>query len=420
MRKKKFLSLTNTNLISYSTEELLEMIDADILDASNLSLDYAYSVSLSILKKLFLFRNKDFNKFYKIITSKSFRGNRYIYRALSKDDYFSLRDLFNLYKDEDLGSLLDYIFIDNKYLFNEMIIDGNYNLKDIFSYDMMNHFRNSSYRNLLGYLLKGRDKKRVIKALLNKKNNKYIYIVSKMDDMVLSRVEDDKDYFDAVITLLKYSDYRHLIWNYYDRFIKNSRNEAILNSTVYDKFETVELKELLHYTFTLMNVIYSSDRVPEIIYDIDNLIKSGNDSKDMVHRAIFGVEGYKKFRDGTFDVMLDFPKVEHEVELINLKVAFFSTIYGLTYSQVEQLVANFLEDDEFKIIESEENIYDTMIAIRALYGLTLEDKEEIDLYRSVYYKYVKKNGVHATIEIEAMTIVENLMRRMYNNSIEMI
>ena len=224
MRKKKFLSLTNTNLISYSTEELLEMIDADILDASNLSLDYAYSVSLSILKKLFLFRNKDFNKFYKIITSKSFRGNRYIYRALSKDDYFSLRDLFNLYKDEDLGSLLDYIFIDNKYLFNEMIIDGNYNLKDIFSYDMMNHFRNSSYRNLLGYLLKGRDKKRVIKALLNKKNNKYIYIVSKMDDMVLSRVEDDKDYFDAVITLLKYSDYRHLIWNYYDRFIKNSRN----------------------------------------------------------------------------------------------------------------------------------------------------------------------------------------------------
>ena len=80
----------------------------------------------------------------------------------------------------------------------------------------------------------------------------------------------------------------------------------------------------------------------------------------------------------------------------------------------------FNEEDEFKITENEETIYDTMIAIKVLYELTLDDKDEIDLYRNVYYKYVKKNGVHAPIEIEAMTIVENLMRRMYNNSIEMI
>ena len=156
-------------------------------------------------------------------------------------------------------------------------------------------------------------------------------------------------------------------------------------------------------------------------YDIDNLIKSGNDSKDMVHRAVFGVEGYKKFRDGTFDVMLDFPKVEHEVELINLKVAFFSTIYGLTYNQAEKLINNFDDfNKEYKVSEKDELIYETMVAMKTLYNLTLNDKDEIDLYREVYYKYVKKNGVHATIEIEAMTIVENLMRRMYNNSIEMI
>lgn len=418
--KKKFLTLTNNNLISYSIDELLDMIDNDIREASTFSLDYAYSISLSILKKLFLLKDKDFNKFYKIITSKEFRSNRYIYRCISKDNYYSLRDLFNIYKDEDLGSLLDYIFIDNKYLFNEMVLDGNYNFKDIFSYEMSNHFRNSSYRNLLGYLLKGRDKKRVIKALLRKKNNKYIYVISKMDDMVLSRVEDDSDYFDAVLWLLKYRDYRHLIWNYYDRYIKNSKNEFLLNCTKYDS-ETLELQELLHYSFALMNVIYSSDRVPDIVYDIDLLVKSCNDSKDMVHRAVFGVEGYKKVRNGTFDILLDFPSIDNENQLLNLKVAFFSTIYGLTYNQAEKLINSFDDfNKEYKVSEKDELIYDTLSAMKSLYNLTLSDKEEINLYREVYYKYVKKNGVHATIEIEAMMIMEALMRRMYNSAIELL
>ena len=208
---KKFLSLTSNSIINYSTEELINMINNDIKEASSLSLDYAYSISSSILKKLFLLRDKDFNKFYKVITSNKFRSNRYVYRSISKDNYYALRDLFNIYKDGDLGSLLDYIFIDNKYLFNEMVLDGNYDFKEIFSYEMTNHFRNSSYRNLLGYVLKGRDKKRVVKALLRSKNNKYIYVISKMDDMILSRVSDDGDYFDAVLCLLKYAHNRLLV-----------------------------------------------------------------------------------------------------------------------------------------------------------------------------------------------------------------
>ena len=417
---KRFLSLTSNSIVNYSCEELTNMINNDIKDASTLSLDYAYSISSSVLNKLFLLRDKDFNKFYKVLTSHKFRSNRYVYRSISKENYYALRDLFNIYKDGDLGSLLDYIFIDNKYLFNEMVLDGNYNFQDIFSYEMTNHFRNSSYRVLLGYLLKGRDKKRVIKALLRSKNNKYIYVISKMDDMILSRVEDDTDYFDAVLCLLKYRDYRHLIWNYYDKYIKNKRNEDILNTTKYDS-ETLELKELLHYTFGLMNVIYSSDRIPNIEYDIDVLIQNCNDSKDMVHRVVFGVDGYKKFREGTFDILMDFPKIEDENQLLNLKVAFFSTIYGLTYVQAEKLINNFDSFiKEYRIKESDELIYETMMAMKSLYDLSLNDKDEINLYREVYYKYVKKNGVHAPIEIEAMVIMESLMRRMFNNGIELL
>ena len=65
-------------------------------------------------------------------------------------------------------------------------------------------------------------------------------------------------------------------------------------------------------------------------------------------------------------------------------------------------------------------IYETFIAMKSLYDLTLNDKEEINLYREVYYKYVKRNGIYATVEVEALVIMEKLMRRMYNNSIELL
>ncbi len=65
-------------------------------------------------------------------------------------------------------------------------------------------------------------------------------------------------------------------------------------------------------------------------------------------------------------------------------------------------------------------VYETIIAMKSLYNLKLEDKEEIDLYREVYYKYVKKNGIYASTEVEALVIMESLMRRMYNNSIELL
>ena len=72
------------------------------------------------------------------------------------------------------------------------------------------------------------------------------------------------------------------------------------------------------------------------------------------------------------------------------------------------------------ISKEDQLIYETIIAMKSLYNLTLNDKEEIDLYREVYYKYIKRNGIYATVEVEALVIMEKLMRRMYNNSIELL
>ena len=165
------------------------------------------------------------------------------------------------------------------------------------------------------------------------------------------------------------------------------------------------------------------DSEARIISSVEELVESFNAGKDMVHVAVFGVEGYKKVINGTFDSLLDFPKIENDNHLLNLKIAFFSTIYGLTYNQAEKLIKNFdsfMQEYNVNFSENDRLIYETIVAMRSLYNLTLEDQEEIDLYREVYYKYIKKNGIYSSVEIEALVLMEGLMRRMYNNSIEIL
>ena len=242
-------------------------------------------------------------------------------------------------------------------------------------------------------------------------------MVSRMDDVILKYVKDDSDFFDAVLSLLNYNNYRKLLWDYYNKFIGDG---TVIN---YIDDDQEELKELINYTFNLMSVIYSTDKVPNIISSVEELVQSFNAGKDMVHVAVFGVEGYKKVINGNFDALLDFPKIENDNHLLNLKIAFFSTIYGLTYNQAEKLIKNFdsfMKEYNVNFSENDRLIYETIVAMRSLYNLTLDDQEEIDLYREVYYKYIKKNGIYSSVEIEALVLMEGLMRRMYNNSIEIL
>ena len=86
-------------------------------------------------------------------------------------------------------------------------------------------------------------------------------------------------------------------------------NEKIMNSNKYVEEVPDELKELLNYSFNLMNIIYATDSVPNIITNVKEMLACFNEGKDMVHVAVFGVEGYKKVKDGNFDVLMDFSKM---------------------------------------------------------------------------------------------------------------
>lgn len=416
---KKILSLTLNELNNSSTEDIINMIKDNMDEVSSFDKEYASSIASAIVKRVILVKifSHQYEKFYKVVFSPEFRENELIYNSLEKENLSNLRDLFDIYKDGDLAPLIDSIFMDDEKMFDELIFKEGYNVSDVFSENIINSFYHESYKRFLSYLLKDNDKGRVIKALLKGKNNKFIYMVSRMDDVILKHVKDDSDFFDAVLSLLNYNNYRKLLWDYYNRFVGDGTE---INYTDDDQ---EELKELINYTFNLMSVIYSTDKVPNIISSVEELVESFNAGKDMVHVAVFGVEGYKKVINGNFDSLLDFPKIESDNHLLNLKIAFFSTIYGLTYNQAEKLIKNFdsfMKEYNVNFSENDRLIYETIVAMRSLYNLTLDDQEEIDLYREVYYKYIKKNGIYSSVEIEALVLMEGLMRRMYNNSIEIL
>ena len=423
MKNRKLLSLTLNELMNVSLEDVLAMLKSNLDEVSSYSREYALSIASALVKRILLIKNfsRQYDKFYKIIISKEFRKNEYIYECLLSEDLSSLKDLFDIY--EDNSDLIDIVFDKEEKLFNELIISNNYDVKNIFSKDLVSNFRYESYKKLLSYLVSDRDKVRVVKSLFKKKNYKFLYMVSKMDDLVLRYVKDDSEYFNMILSLLNHNEYRRLIWDYYNNYIGSSKNERIMNSSKYIEEVPDELKELLNYSFNLMNIIYTTDSIPNIISDVNEMLRCFNEGKDMVHVAVFGVEGYKKVKAGSFDVLLDYSKMESDNQLLNLKIAFFSTIYGLTYVQAEKLIKDFEENTRhFNANVSKEDrlIYETFIAMKSLYDLTLNDKEEINLYREVYYKYVKRNGIYATVEVEALVIMEKLMRRMYNNSIELL
>lgn len=423
MKNRKLLSLTLNELMNVSLEDVLAMLKSNLDEVSSYSREYALSIASALVKRILLIKNfsRQYDKFYKIIISKEFRKNEYIYECLLSEDLSSLKDLFDIY--EDNSDLIDIVFDKEEKLFNELIISNNYDVKNIFSKDLVSNFRYESYKKLLSYLVSDRDKVRVVKSLFKKKNYKFLYMVSKMDDLVLRYVKDDSEYFNMILSLLNHNEYRRLIWDYYNNYIGSSKNERIMNSSKYIEEVPDELKELLNYSFNLMNIIYTTDSIPNIISDVNEMLRCFNEGKDMVHVAVFGVEGYKKVKAGSFDVLLDYSKMESDNQLLNLKIAFFSTIYGLTYVQAEKLIKDFEENTRHfngNVSKEDRLIYETFIAMKSLYDLTLNDKEEINLYREVYYKYVKRNGIYATVEVEALVIMEKLMRRMYNNSIELL
>lgn len=421
---KKILSLTLNELINISLDDTLVMLNNDLTEVDNYSSDYALSIASAIVKRIFLIKNfaHQYDKFYKIITSNEFRNNKYIYSAL-KDENTTLSDLLDVYDDaEELTSLIDAILMKNEKMFDELVY-GQYNVRELFSLEFVNKFNHNSFKRILSFLLKDSDRKRVVKALFKNKNNKFIYMVSKMDDVVLQYSKDDTSYLDAVLVMLNYNNYRHLLWDYYNKYIGNIENENLMNSPEYRKEVPDELKELLNYTFALMDYKYLNDKVPEIISSIDELISSLNEGKDMVHTTVFGVSGYEKVKNESFDILFDFPKMDDENKLLNLKIAFFSNIYGITYDQAGKIIDNFddfMKDFDGSFDKKDQLIYETVIAMKSLYDLKLDDKDGIDLYREVYYKYVKKNGLYAPVELSAAIMMEELMHRMYENSIEII
>ena len=281
--KKKVLSLTIDETLSLSDTEFISIMNQDLLALNNYPDEYSISIAGSIVKRILTIKNMNqYSKFYQIVTSSSFRNNRYIYMSLEKNDLGNLKDLFILYDTEK--EYIDYIFLTREKLFDELIMSNKFRVSDFLSADVIDKFSVESYRNLLLNVFKSDDKGKVVKALLRSRNDKFIEMVSLMDNYVLENYSSDNEFFDVVLSLLNYNNYRRLLWDYYKEYIYKKKRDT----------DKQKLKMLIDYSFNLMINRYYTDNVPPILNSLDNLEKDYNADKDLVNTMMFGVEGYKK------------------------------------------------------------------------------------------------------------------------------
>ncbi len=417
---KTILSMTLNQLINVPTDKILIMLEDDLEHFSGSS-EYSSSIAVALVKRILLIKSfaHQYDKFYKIITSKEFRKNKNIYDNLDNINFVNLRKFVDLYNDNDKRELMDYVFVDNENLFSNLVLSKDCELQEVFSKRFVNYFNKVSFRTFLLNSMRSDDKNRVIKALLREKNDRYIYLVAKMDDIVLRFTDDDSAYFETVVSLLNYNNYRHLLWDYYHLYVGSNRIEAALESDKLKREIPEQLRQLLDYSFRMMSVIYSNEEV-QIIASISELADYYTRDKDMANINVFGESGYKKVKDGSFDVKIDWPKIYDDNQLLNFKLAVLKMIYGLTYHQAEKLVLNFNNFVD-KFGDNEEgDVFEILMAIKTLLDLNVSDEEEIDVYRRNYYEFINKEGINAMTNIGSMAIIEKLMREMYEDEIEVL
>ena len=408
---RRILSLTLNETVSMSDTDIVSLLDKDLLGLKTYPEEYAVSIAGSIVKRLMLLKkHNQYSKFYQVVTSSTFRNDKYIYMSLDKTGLSNLKDLFSIYDSEK--EYIDFIFLTKEKLFDELVMSNNFKVTDFLSSEVIYSFSKESYRRILSYVFTGGDKGKVVKALLRGKNDKFIFMVSLMDKYVLNYVDADDEFFDSVLTMLNINNYRRLLWDYYNTHVTKNIEDK-------DEFH---LKILVNYTFDLMNSKYFNDKIPPIFSSIEALEKEFGEDKDLMHTMFFGITGYKRVQNNNFNRLVDFKQINDDNELLNLKVAFFSTIYGITYKQAEKILDGMKDFVKvFKASNKQDRlIYETLVAMKTLYKLELTDDNNINLYRNIYFKYVKKNGVHCTVDVSASVLMLSLLRKISEDEIEVL
>ncbi len=408
---QKILSLTYNQMISKTDTEIVSLLNEDLNELHKYPKEYGLSLASSMIKKIMSIKtNNQYSKFYQVVTSSTFKDDNLIYLSLDKNNLNNLKELFSIYDEKK--EYIDYLFLSKEVLFDELILSNKFKVIDFLSDDVTSKFTKESYRNILSFVFKGDDKGKVVRALLRSKNKQFIDVISIMDKEILTYVKDDLNFFDTVLTLLNYNNYRRLIWDYYNEYI---------NKKKIDK-DKKNIRILIYYSFSLMNNKYSNNKIPVIENSMESLIKDFESDKDQLHTMFFGQTGYMRVKSNNFNRLEDWPDMNDDNQLLFLKIAFFYNIYGVTYKEVEKILKVYKDYNkkyDYKVREQRE-IFETIIAMKSLYELELENEDKIKLYRDIYFRNIKKLGIYTPVNIKASMLMLSLLKEVDNANTEII
>jgi len=288
-----------------------------------------------------------------------------------------------------------------------------------FSEKVMSSFGKEDLSQLFKFYFCKSDKKKVFEQLFSPENSKSLFMISQMVKKINSKIGHSQEFIQNSLTLWEKYNLKSLLEDVYDKVVGNCSNEESFE-LVYSKYDDLNvMNELINYIDSYVDYFTKFENV-----------KSCNNLKefmDIIHKYrkkryedIFEEGAIEKIKNGTFDPVNDFRKIDKEFTLETFKDAVLIDIYGINLHEANRLKScygRYIEELEIYIKEEDIPILDMFKAIINIAELGQPDLiKKLDVVRKEYLNKIQEKGLYNYDVNHSFIIIKNLLNRMYMNS----
>lgn len=402
---------------NYDLEELQSIKD-DIgnifLYVDSLNLDSSYSSKL--FDNFFgLLERYDINEsrgIYDLITIDSVKNSKIMKNYLDNNDFSSnniisfVKNLYNLFDDLDGfdKKKVDYIFHSSY----ESLLYFMNNPNDISIYLNKNIISNFNKESLsLLFRIVNYDKNRIFFEA----SDKFLKVISRMNEYVLSVTGHNADFLDSVFRVLKeggstvFKEFISLFEEYYDRFYNKGLARGFENDELFNELVSVVLDSGFTYFIEHNN-----------IFSLDDLLSVRREELENMYIKVFGKDHLLDLKYKTLDLDNDLIVYSSYAGLNNLVDAFLWRVYGINHEDainINEKYGKFLDVCCDNFDEEDKATLEMLKTICNVCNLGLEDKDKIKTLQIAFYNYINENGMFRNNKNASFIMARSLINRMY-------
>jgi len=365
--------------------------------------------------------------------------------GLDKEKRNLLLKIYNYYDNHpDLIDKFNYILSSSSDLVRA-IINKNIDLEKFFSERVMSLFDKEDLSQMFREYYSFIFEQGGLKGLFDEKNDKVLFMISKMAEKVKSITGHSSEFLEIVFKIYKSPYYRdnfvNLLNDYYVSLVGNKDNENDFSNAFLNLSGFIEVDQLINY---IMSSYFKNDGVDLKIFaskiNFTHFINFINNIRIDLHHDIFkdktldkgifvkiayrffDLNVLKKIKNGNFDVNKDFKEILGEDDLYKFKNAFLQNVYGISMKDTEYILevySKYIDEFEKCVKDDDREILEVLKSIKNIYDLDYDSdsfNNNLKSLQMAYYYFIKDNGSTYQNSIACPIIIEGLLNRMVINT----